>query len=673
MIYCKAMAVVESFPGHEPTRESPLAVPPFDPYYKWLGIPPDDQPPNHYRLLGIRDFEADPDVIANAADARMAHLRSFANGPNSALSQKLLNEVSAARVCLLHPQKKAEYDTRLRPPAVQEISAPPLVAPPSADFAFLEEEPLQAPRPRMARMAQKRPSEMMAWLRRHAKVVLGGMAASITAGAATLFVVGNDRRDLPETPRKPAQRTLPADAPELRQGAMPIEGTDDVREKVAAVVSPRDNGPFRDFPAQIELPQIPMPLDAADEPPAAALAKIRTDAETEWWLSLEGAPEGVFLRRVSTSEDPGNIVDPKDSTGAPLPTWNISFRDPSSPSASQPIAVLTRRDDELQFAWHPQSTQALADLLDQCGLKVILSSNGEVKVDLPARSVRLRMPLSLQPVPQPVAPPPEETPPLPIPPPSPFTMPADLPPSPLPPESPSPPLPVKKSPPKPARRPLSRDAQREEGKIDLLQNMWEMNAQKFHSCIREGKVQLHRGNGSMPSHLELWGANLSYIYLPEKIRGSYQYSVRFVRTAGNESVEFDLPVGSSMTTMVLSGWRGEAGGFSRVDGRDANDQNNPTRIAPCTLQNGMEYQLDVDVTVRNMQDAEWATVSVYLSEPRGRRIPICQFAGRTASLTMNRFRVQNTQGFGFSSISDANSLSILSAQAKPTPSGTRKR
>lgn len=24
---------------------------PFDPYHKWLGIPPKDQPPNHYRLL----------------------------------------------------------------------------------------------------------------------------------------------------------------------------------------------------------------------------------------------------------------------------------------------------------------------------------------------------------------------------------------------------------------------------------------------------------------------------------------------------------------------------------------------------------------------------------------------------------------------------------------------
>ena len=34
----------------------------FDPYHKWLGIPPDQQPAHHYRLLGIGLFESDADV-----------------------------------------------------------------------------------------------------------------------------------------------------------------------------------------------------------------------------------------------------------------------------------------------------------------------------------------------------------------------------------------------------------------------------------------------------------------------------------------------------------------------------------------------------------------------------------------------------------------------------------
>ncbi|HEX5106626.1 MAG TPA: hypothetical protein VFV87_22555, partial [Pirellulaceae bacterium] len=87
---------------------------PFDPYHKWLGIPPEEQPPHHYRLLGIKPLESDPDVIESAADQRMVHLRSFQAGQYGALSQKLLNEVSAARLCLLEGTKKAAYDAQLR-------------------------------------------------------------------------------------------------------------------------------------------------------------------------------------------------------------------------------------------------------------------------------------------------------------------------------------------------------------------------------------------------------------------------------------------------------------------------------------------------------------------------------------------------------------------------------
>lgn len=86
----------------------------FDPYYKWLGIPPEQQPPNHYRLLGIELFEADPDAISNAADRQMTHVRSFQTGQNSEVSQRILNEIAAARVCLLSPAKKFAYDVALK-------------------------------------------------------------------------------------------------------------------------------------------------------------------------------------------------------------------------------------------------------------------------------------------------------------------------------------------------------------------------------------------------------------------------------------------------------------------------------------------------------------------------------------------------------------------------------
>ena len=111
---------------------------PFDPYRKWLGIPPRDQPPNHYRLLGIEVFESDPDVISNAADGRMGQIRTFQTGRHSQWSQRLLNEVAAARVCLLNEAKKSAYDETLRkqfggrnaPPVATSAGSPPPLAPP---------------------------------------------------------------------------------------------------------------------------------------------------------------------------------------------------------------------------------------------------------------------------------------------------------------------------------------------------------------------------------------------------------------------------------------------------------------------------------------------------------------------------------------------------------------
>jgi hypothetical protein len=46
----------------------------FDPYHKWFGIAPKDQPPNHYRLIGISLYETDADVIDTAANKQMAYL-----------------------------------------------------------------------------------------------------------------------------------------------------------------------------------------------------------------------------------------------------------------------------------------------------------------------------------------------------------------------------------------------------------------------------------------------------------------------------------------------------------------------------------------------------------------------------------------------------------------------
>jgi hypothetical protein len=98
---------------------------PFDPYLHWLGIRDPQRPPNYYRLLGVELFESDPVVLANAADRQMAHVRTFQTGPRSAESQRILNELAAAKVCLLNPQKKDAYDAKLRSERGLLASAPP--------------------------------------------------------------------------------------------------------------------------------------------------------------------------------------------------------------------------------------------------------------------------------------------------------------------------------------------------------------------------------------------------------------------------------------------------------------------------------------------------------------------------------------------------------------------
>ncbi|MCP4193552.1 MAG: hypothetical protein GY768_23310 [Planctomycetaceae bacterium] len=95
----------------------------FDPYHQWLGIRDLARPPSHYRLLGIETFESNREVIATAADRQMAHLRTYQHGKNVELSERILNEVSAAKVCLLDPEKKSVYDRHLR--EIESPDAPP--------------------------------------------------------------------------------------------------------------------------------------------------------------------------------------------------------------------------------------------------------------------------------------------------------------------------------------------------------------------------------------------------------------------------------------------------------------------------------------------------------------------------------------------------------------------
>ena len=254
----------------------------FDPYRKWLGIPPKDQPPHHYRLLGIELFENDPDVIDHAADRQMTHVRAFQSGKHSAVSQKLLTELSAARLCLLSVEKKGAYDAQLRArlPAAQPVSIPtatssvPVQRPAGAGTAPVPPGLTDQNQFRLTRPAKRRASKSSTLL---------GLSIAGLAGVAILLFAGFIYRNL--QPSSPAlSQKSDADRPVDTRG--------------------NHDAPAKQTPATVLPPKQPSQL------PALSSDVAHTPA-TEAWISREATytvsstGEGVLaLPSLLTDDDP---------------------------------------------------------------------------------------------------------------------------------------------------------------------------------------------------------------------------------------------------------------------------------------------------------------------------------------------------------------------------------
>jgi tetratricopeptide (TPR) repeat protein len=166
----------------------------FDPLHKWLGIPPDEQPPHHYRLLGIATFEQDTDVIDAAADKQLAFLHDLANGQYAVQAEQLANQISAARICLRSRDRRKAYDEMLRgqlgrtaPPAAATASPAHQAAGPhdevSTPIHIRPDEQTVRGKPRSAARRRTASSAPRYW---HLLSLLGVVAlAAIGYGIAT--------------------------------------------------------------------------------------------------------------------------------------------------------------------------------------------------------------------------------------------------------------------------------------------------------------------------------------------------------------------------------------------------------------------------------------------------------------------------------------------------------
>ncbi|HEV7226615.1 MAG TPA: hypothetical protein VGN42_28165, partial [Pirellulales bacterium] len=274
----------------------------FDVYRKWLGIPPAEQPANYYRLLGVGLFENDADAISNAADRQMAHVRTFQNGPRSLLSQRLLNELAAARVCLLKPAQKAEYDRALQADLARRREAD-LAVHAAAALPLPQALPLPLPVARSAAplvSAAPRPLTRRQPARSKAPFYAGVVAALLVGCAAVLLA----------TSRKDEQRSEPGgpveagSSPPIAEAGRPKESPDEPpgfeKGKREARSKSEINAPASSVPGPTATskpsaegrgaPEPPLPLREATGEAVDILKRIdiQRDVVRQWWRFDEG-------------------------------------------------------------------------------------------------------------------------------------------------------------------------------------------------------------------------------------------------------------------------------------------------------------------------------------------------------------------------------------------------
>ena len=117
----------------------------FDPYHQWLSIPPDEQPPSPYRLLGLRPGETDEAVIEAALGRQTTFVRQFQTGPHAEAASRILNEIAEAGETLLDPRRRAALLARLRPPE-RETRDQPSKPRPRRRRPETRERPVRPPR-----------------------------------------------------------------------------------------------------------------------------------------------------------------------------------------------------------------------------------------------------------------------------------------------------------------------------------------------------------------------------------------------------------------------------------------------------------------------------------------------------------------------------------------------
>ena len=82
-------------------------------YQRVLGIPPAEQPPHHYRLLGLVPYEDDAALIKDRLEQRSRLITAHRKGEYAKACDEILYQINTAKTCLLNPRLKTAYDRKL--------------------------------------------------------------------------------------------------------------------------------------------------------------------------------------------------------------------------------------------------------------------------------------------------------------------------------------------------------------------------------------------------------------------------------------------------------------------------------------------------------------------------------------------------------------------------------
>jgi hypothetical protein len=348
----------------------------FDPHLAWLGIPPEEQPVDYYRLLGVPQFESDREVIRKASDARMTLVKDHKSGPHARVAQKVASQISKATSCLLNPYRKGLYDKYLRARLADPSHAGVVWPPNDTDlshemqdsFEIVSEPPtaIQMLRERAQRLAAARSGRLAV-----AALVLAVLAAGIVAytmwpssGTSTTAVpvapLPNAVGQAAATTRAELLRTetaIPAEQPK-------VESLSPAPNQQPAAPTSAPNKPDPGTAAHA-----PAPVSVADGPTAnPAPASTQPSAGSVSAGAEQPTQPAVPVVTPDLPAAPGSVPTSETSDtkpGKPLPNGAIARHRPPA-AAEQEAAVRRVREvlaEEFAAVKRPADHLALSDKL----------------------------------------------------------------------------------------------------------------------------------------------------------------------------------------------------------------------------------------------------------------------------------------------------------------------